>query len=169
MPDHPDFRLTLRRGGVLVVDWHPWLTTGGPLMTMLRARGRAGCAIADVSVVRDEDEVATEAIVRFLAGSAPEAVVDWARDVGYRRVWLPGDVVDLPGPREGEAETRCSGCRVRLSDGTPEFWEHVRGLGRFPASCPLCGADLPHWRVRQTPGAGADPAPMTTSRRTPCS
>src|SRR4051794_33723415 len=67
MPDHPDFRLTVRRGAVLAIDWSPWLATGGPLMTMLHARGRAGVGIADVCVLR-EDDVATEAIVRFLAG-----------------------------------------------------------------------------------------------------
>src|SRR3954463_2184848 len=90
MPDFPDFRLTVRRGSVLAIDWHPWLTTGGPMMTMLHARGRAGVAIADVSVLREND-VATEAIVQFLAGDtapAREAIVAWASDCGYRRMWL---------------------------------------------------------------------------------
>src|SRR5687768_11429356 len=158
----PDFRLTIRRGRVLAIDWHPWLASGGPMMTMLRARGRAGVGIADVTLL-PEDEHPTEAVVRFLAGDTPaarEAVVAWARDVGYRRLWLPDDVVEMPGPREGEAEVCCSGCAVRLSDDTPEFWEHVRQLGRFPASCPLCGADLPQWRVRQTSPVTADPTSM---------
>src|SRR4051794_14044849 len=63
--DCPDFRLTVRRESVLAVDWHPWLVSGGPMTAMLRARGRAGVAIAEVTVLREEDE-ATEAVVRFL-------------------------------------------------------------------------------------------------------
>ena len=166
MPDYPDFRLTVRRGTVLAIDWRPWLTTGGPMMTMLRDRGRAGVAIADVSVVRDND-VAAEAIVRFLTGDssvARETIVSWASDVGYRRVWLHDEPVELPGPVERDADTRCGGCAVRLHDGGAEFWEHVRELGRFPGTCALCGGDLPQWRVRQRQSAAADLAGAAAPR-----
>src|SRR5439155_10814152 len=98
MSDSPDFRLTVRRGAVLAVDWHPWLVSGGPMTEMLRARGRAGVAIADVTVLHDE--VAAEAVGRFLAGdsaAARAAITDWARDVGYRRLWLPDNLIELPG------------------------------------------------------------------------
>src|SRR4051812_30596086 len=111
MPDFPDFRLTVRRGAVLAIDWHPWLTTAGPMMTMLHARGRAGVAIADVTVLR-EGEVAAEAIVRFLAGDtarAREAIVDWAGDVGYRRGWVPREALRLPRPAPGGAPHRPPG------------------------------------------------------------
>src|SRR4051812_18786443 len=131
MPDCPDFRLTVRRGTVLAIDWYPWLTTAGPLMTLLHARGRAGVGVADITVVR-EDEVATEGIVRVLVGDTPRtraAIVAWARDVGYRRLWLPDVPVELPAPAEGDAETRCHGCAVRLHESGPEFWEHVREVG----------------------------------------
>ena len=172
MPDSPDFRLTIRRRGILAIDWHPWLVSGGPMTTMLRERGRAGVAIADATVI-SEDDVAQELVVRFLAGDTPlarGAITTWARDVGYRRLWLPGDVIELPGPAEALAETRCNGCAVRLCDDGPEFWEHVRGAGRFPACCPLCGADLPQWRVRQTSAGKRDPGvmPSSRSRSTPC-
>jgi hypothetical protein len=173
MPEPPDFRLTVHRRKVLAIDWHPWLVSGGPMTTMLRERGRAGVAIADLTVVH-EDEVAAEAIVRFLAGDRPAAratIATWATDVGYRRLWLPGDVVELPGPDERLAETRCNGCCARLCDEGPEFWHHVRAVGRFPAGCPLCGADLPQWRVRQTSPPANDPDLMTATRsgRTSCS
>jgi hypothetical protein len=88
--------------------------------------------------------------VQFLAGDGPPAraaIARWARDVGYRRLWLPGDVLELPGPAELTAETRCSGCAARFADGAPGFWSGVRASGRFPAICPLCGGDLPQWRV----------------------
>src|SRR5436190_17930977 len=99
MPDSPDFRLAIRRDAVLAIDWHPWLVDGGPMTTMLRERARAGVAIADLTVIR-EDDVAAEAVIRFLAGDRPEtrqAIAGWAKDIGYRRLWLPGEVVDLPG------------------------------------------------------------------------
>src|SRR4051812_36897135 len=172
LDDAPDYRLTVRRDVVRAIDWNPWLAGGGPLGMLLDARGRAGVAIADLTVVH-EGELAAEAIVRFLAGdtaAARGAIAAWAGDVGYRRLWLPGEVVELPGPAEGFAETRCSGCAIRMSDEGPAFWEHVRAVGRFPAGCPLCGADLPQWHVCQmTPGAG-DPTgnPATAARRTPC-
>jgi hypothetical protein len=171
MPDYPDFRLTVRRGTVLAIDWRPWLTTGGPMMTMLRARGRAGVAIADVIVLREND-VATEAVVHFLAGdsaAARETIVAWARDVGYRRVWLHDEPVELPGPAEHDADTRCNGCAIRLYDGGPAFWEHVRELGRFPGTCALCGSDLPQWRIRHRPLAATDPTDIPTATMTgPC-
>src|SRR3954447_15520512 len=65
--DCPDFRLTVRRSTVLATDWHPWLVSGGPMAALLHARSRAGIAIADVTVIREED-AATEALVGFLAG-----------------------------------------------------------------------------------------------------
>ena len=153
--DAPDFRLTVRRGRVRAIDWNPWLAGSGPMAMLLAARGRAGVAIADLTVVRDGDVVA-EAIVRFLTGDRPAArarIATWARDVGYRRLWLPGDLLELPGPAEGLAETTCSGCAARFADAAPGFWAGVRASGRFPALCPLCGGDLPQWRVRV-----ADPA-----------
>ncbi|HEX2102188.1 MAG TPA: hypothetical protein VHF51_00945 [Solirubrobacteraceae bacterium] len=147
----------MRRGTVRAIDWSPWLAAGGPMAMLLAARGRAGVAIADVTVLRDGD-VATEAIARFLTGDGPgarDAIAAWARDVGYRRLWLPDDLVELPGPAEGRAETRCSGCAARFADGAPGFWAGVRAAGRFPAMCPLCGGDLPQWRVHGADGADA--------------
>ena len=161
LDDTPDYRLTVRRGAVRAIDWTPWLAESGPMAMLLDARGRAGVAIADLTVVRDADgDVAVEAIVRFVAGEAPAArtaIATWAGDVGYRRLWLPGELVELDGPREGRAETRCSGCAQRFTDSAPGFWAAVRAAGRFPSMCPLCGGDLPQWRVSpvRTPAARA--------------
>jgi hypothetical protein len=150
LDDTPDYRLCVRRGTVRAIDWTPWLAAGGPMAMLLAARGRAGVAIADLTVVRDGD-IVIEAIVRFLTGDGADAraaIAGWARDVGYRRLWLPDDLLELPGPAEGTAETRCSGCAARFADEAPGFWASVRASGRFPAMCPLCGGDLPQWRVR---------------------
>ncbi|MEA2268703.1 MAG: hypothetical protein QOD55_2068 [Solirubrobacteraceae bacterium] len=165
--DAPDYRLTVRRGEVRAIDWNPWLAAGGPMAMLLQGRDRAGVAIADVTLVRAGD-VAVEAMVRFLAGDRPaarEALRAWAHDVGYRRLWLPGEVLELPGPGEGLAETRCSGCAARFADADPGFWSSVRTCGRFPAMCPLCGGDLPQWRVRREAGTGERGAAPSRSAR----
>ena len=170
--ESPDLRVTVRRGRVRIIDWAPWLVTDGPMWTLVEARGRAGVAIADISVVRDEHVKAVEAVAAFLAGDTPDArhaLTDWARDVGYRRLWLPDEVIELPGPTEGLAEVRCTGCGARLADGHPRFWAHVHASGRFPTACPLCGCDLPQWRVRQNNGTDDDPTTMPdTDARTRC-
>jgi hypothetical protein len=161
----PDLRVTVRRGVLRAIDWAPWLVTGGPLWALVQGRGTAGVAIADVTVVRDDDGTAREAVVRFLVGDTPaarEALTGWATDVGYQRLWLPDDVVELPGPGTGVARARCTGCNFAFADGDAGFWEHVRESGRFPTACPLCGCDLPQWRLDQA-GTGAGRARTTTS------
>jgi hypothetical protein len=144
-----DFRATVRRDGtVRLVDWGPWLAAGGPLYTLLEARARAGVAIADLTIIRDQGGVAVEVIVDFCGGAAHahrEALCNWAARVGYRRVWLDGDVVELEPVPGGAAQTRCTGCRARLVDANAGFWDFVRRRGAFPTACVLCGSDLPQW------------------------
>lgn len=56
-PELLDFRVTIRRDGIVrLVDWGPRLTTGGPLNTLLQARGGAGVCIADLTVLRGPRE-----------------------------------------------------------------------------------------------------------------
>jgi hypothetical protein len=171
--EFPELRATVRGEHVRIIDRGPWLVDGGPLWTLIEARGRAGVAIADVSVLRDEDGLADEAIVRFLTGTGPaarRAVTEWARQVGYRRVWLSDELVELegPGPVDSVAEVRCTGCRVVLADTGEGFWAHVRESGRFPTACPLCGCDLPQWRVRQIAAVEGDAVrPRARHQRVP--
>lgn len=172
-PELPDFRVTIRRDGIVrLVDWGPWLTTGGPLNTLLQARGGAGVCIADLTVPRDDDGAAVELVVDLRCGDRPahrRALEAWATSVGYRRVWIGEDVVELAPCPGGRAETRCSGCRVRLVDTDVSFWEFVRHRGAFPGACCLCGSDLPQWTVgRQTEAIDDDPASSMQSRRTTC-
>lgn len=150
----PDFRATVRRDGtVRLVDWAPWLAGGGPLHTMLDARGRAGVGIADLTIIRDDAEIAVELIVDFRCGGESAhrgALMMWAQQVGYRRAWFDGEISELAPAPGGPAHTRCTGCRVRLVDADPSFWEFVRHHGAFPTTCFLCGSDLPQWTLTGT-------------------
>jgi hypothetical protein len=171
---HPDFRAMVRRDGTIrLANWGPWLAAGGPLHTLLDARGRAGVAIADITVVRDEDLVAVEAIVAFRCGGGDpaqrQALRDWAARVDYRRMWFDGEIADLDPSPGGAAQTRCTGCRQRLIDADASFWDFVRRRGAFPTTCMLCGSDLPQWTpAPQTGRPASDPDATENVRKSAC-
>lgn len=149
MTDAPDFRATVLRGGVRLVDWGPWLADGGPMGMHFR-RLSAGVAIADLTVLRDADETATEIVVEFRRGDSAlvRATLErWAASVGYRRLWFPDALVHLDPAAGGTAATRCTCCRATWCDDDHDFWLSVRKSGRFPTLCPLCGSDLPQWEA----------------------
>ena len=161
-PDQPDFRATVQRSGAIrLVHWGPWLQSTGPAYTLMTARDRAGVAIADLRVSRDDEGMASEVIVEFHSGGGDThraALIDWAHAVGYRRVWFDGELVDLEQTAGGPVTTRCTGCGQQFVDGrTGHFWHHVRASGVFPTACSLCGSDLPQWtRTRPTDAGGAN-------------
>jgi hypothetical protein len=149
-PDHPDFRAIVQpSGAVRLVHWGPWLQSTGPAYTLMAARDRAGVAIADLTVVRDDEGLANEVIVEFHSGGGDmhrAALIDWADTLGYTRVWFDGELVDLEPTAGGRVTTRCSGCGQKFVDGrSGRFWHHVRHSGAFPTGCSLCGSDLPQW------------------------
>jgi hypothetical protein len=170
----PDFRATVRRdGSIRLVDWGPWLVAGGPLYTLLDARARAGVAIADLTIVRDDAGVAVELVVGFRCGDSlahRAALCAWAARVGYRRAWFDGHVEDLEPAPGGAAQTRCTGCGTRLVDADASFWDFVRRRGAFPTACVLCGSDLPQWTPAcQAGAASCDPdGAQADPRRTTC-
>jgi hypothetical protein len=149
-PDRPDFRAVVQRSGAVgLVHWGPWLQSNGPAYTLMAARDRAGVAIADLRVVRDDEGTASEVIVQFHSGGGDlhrAALIDWAHAIGYTRVWFDGEVVELEPAAGGPVTTRCSGCGQRFVDGrSGHFWHHVRRSGAFPTGCVLCGSDLAQW------------------------
>jgi hypothetical protein len=85
--DQPDFRATVQRSGVVrLVPWGPWLESTGPAYTLMAARNRAGVAIADLRVIRDDEGMASEVIVEFHSGGSDihrVALIHWAHTVGY--------------------------------------------------------------------------------------
>ena len=133
-PDHPDFRAVVQRSGAIrLVHWGPWLRSTGPVYTLMAARDRAGIAIADLRVIRDDEGIASEVIVEFHSGGSDmhrAALCDWACAVGYGRVWFDGEVVDLKPTAGGTVTTCCSGSGQRFVDGrSAHFWHTVRRPG----------------------------------------
>lgn len=149
--DNPDFRATIHRGRIRIVDWGPWLADSGP-MGMLLTRLHNAVSIADLTVLRDGD-TATEVVATFCHGDTPEAravLTRWAASVGYQRIWLPDHVADLDPAAGGTASTRCTCCRATWADSDADFWLSVRRTGRFPTLCPICGSDLPQWESERS-------------------
>lgn len=151
--EQPDSRATIGGRRLTIVPWHPGLLRPlGYAHDQFRARNRAGVCIADLTILR-VDEDAHELVVDVLSDGRTDALdvlVEWAGAVGYRRVWLPDRVLELDGAASivgGRVHARCPSCRSRWEDGAPEFWLAVRQWGKFPAACPLCGGDLPQWEA----------------------
>lgn len=169
----PDFRVAIRRSGVVrLVDWTPWLAGSGPLYVLFDGRGRAGVAIADLTVVRNDAGVATEVIVDFRCGGSRwhrDVLCRWAASVGYRRAWFDEAVVELEPAPGGAARARCSGCGGLMADNGAAFWDFVRQRGAFPTACVLCGSDLPQWSPAQvTTGPDRDQRLTGSKSRTKC-
>ena len=150
-PDLPWARAVVRDGRITLHEWRPGLMTGGPQRTVLAGLASRGVVLADLRCDMYEDgslELRVEWIPAGVdPGAAAAAVVAWAEQVGYRRVWLPDRVVDLSDAlfTGGRAEVTCPTCGLRWDDESPEFWAMVRGHGHFPDSCPACNGSLPEW------------------------
>ncbi|MGO9960943.1 MAG: hypothetical protein ACLP50_34035 [Solirubrobacteraceae bacterium] len=171
--DAPDFRVAIRRSGVVrLVDWTPWLAASGTLYVLFDGRGRAGVAIADLTVLRNHAGVATEVIVDFRCGGSRwhrDVLCGWAASVGYRRAWFDEAVVELEPAPGGTARARCSGCGALLADNGAAFWDFVRHRGAFPTACVLCGSDLPQWSpAQETIGPGRDQSLTGSQSSTQC-
>jgi hypothetical protein len=141
--DYPSHRAAIRDGRITLNRWNPALLSGGP--------ARAGmatidAALADLRLLDDELVVCPVAHVAWSA-AAEAALLTWARVVGYRRVWLPGSVVDLAGDLAvmTTARVQCPTCGASWEDDTVVFWERVRDHGWFPGLCLACGGSLPEW------------------------
>jgi hypothetical protein len=77
--------------------------------------------------------------------NAVRTLTEWAARVGYGRVWLESDLIEIPAPSQEirTAAVRCIVCRSRWSASTLEFWMTGRDARRFPPWCPRCGCELP--------------------------
>jgi hypothetical protein len=145
MLDPPMCRATVRDGRITLNSWSPrqWQGSGA----RPAALGSVSAAVLDLHP--DGDEL----VVEHVAGPAPddrdrEALATWAGATGYRRLWLPDDLIELGDVLVvGHAAVTCPTCGARWEDGTTDFWLHVRAGGCFPGFCRVCGGSLPEWDV----------------------
>jgi hypothetical protein len=159
----PDFRATITRGKVTVINWAPYLLRAGPHGQLLRERARAGVTIADLWMTGVPQETWVEGnelhelIVEYLSVAnrrhADRALTRWAEAVGYTRLWLPDRLVALDFDHPlGLAHVECSNCGAKWEDSSPDFWAGVRACGRFPSVCQICNGDLPQWAQSSSAG-----------------
>lgn len=143
--DPPTCRATIRGDQVTLNGWFPRLGSTGP-----EPRGFATIDAALADLQFDDDEVVVTPVPRTpWSASAEQALLRWAPLAGYRRVWLPGRVVDLADVLAplAVARVRCPTCGATWEDGGIPFWQDVRERGWFPARCLACGGSLPEWSV----------------------
>jgi hypothetical protein len=144
--DPPICRATVRDGAVTLNRWTPGLRGHGPEPAGFRA---ISAAIADLRVHDDRELIVTPVPRAPWTGEAEETLLRWAALVGYRRVWLPGRVVDCEDALApvATAATDCPTCGAHWEDGTVAFWTQVRATGWFPGTCLACGGSLPEWSI----------------------
>jgi hypothetical protein len=143
----PTCRATIRDGHLTLNPWSPVLLGYGPEPAAFHT---ITAALADLTMLDDELIVAPVPRTPWTE-SAEQVVLRWAPAVGWRRVWLPGRVVDFEAPAPlGRALVDCPACGARWEDESARFWERVRTNGWFPARCLACGSSLPEWTVFET-------------------
>ena len=129
----------------------PGLAENGPAGVHFRARERAGIAIADLRLVRDHNGQ-HEVLVEFMAAgkaqdAAEAALCSWARNTGYRRVWLPdGPVESSPRGRSPPPPLRAP--RAARRGATRRRVLGASGTQRLlPHDLPHLRTHLPQWDV----------------------
>jgi hypothetical protein len=164
--DHPACRAAIRGGQIMLNRWSRSLLSGGPERVGMRT---IDVALADLRLLGDELVVIPVPRAPWTA-EADTTLLAWAAVVGYRRVWLPGRVVDLGDELAplARASVRCPTCGASWEDETVVFWERVRRDGWFPGLCLACGGSLPEWRCHALSDAeiatGNPPAARVSDR-----
>ena len=133
------------------------MISSGPAAMQL---GRVRASLLDFYIT-ESDELIVEAVSgSSLRHEHVEILIDWARTVGYERIWLPDRVVDIEAEPAivGVAKVNCRTCGARWEDSSTDFWLKVRDNGFFPASCPACGDSLPEMTVEAERTDEADAA-----------
>lgn len=149
----PDYRGIYRNGGLTLVQYVGWMPSAlGYVRPILRDNH---CAVlADFEVVRGHDGL--ELIVTELTATNGhefrDAVIGFAEGLGYRRVWMAHDVIDLDPLiqlSDGVVSTCCPACGSTFAEDAPEFMIHARRVGVWPCLCPVDGHPIPQWCLRR--------------------
>jgi hypothetical protein len=150
--DAPDYRAVVRGSEIRLCAWRPHLIGDGPVGSLVTEAADDEVVIADVAIhkgARDAAEVIVSPAIGGLGESAKASVTLWAASVGYKRLWFPNELIELPQWEPGTARVDCPACGAHWEDDSPEFWNFVREVCAFPVSCLLCGGDLPQWEVAE--------------------
>lgn len=145
----PLCRATITARSVTLNPWSPGLLHAGPAAMNLRRLRDAGVLLADLFVCGEDDELVVTPVPGLtVRDDHAGAVLAWARRTGYGRVWLPDEVVELPGEvPAARAHVECPTCGLEWEDESVRFWESVSRDHLFPAYCVACGGSLPEWEV----------------------
>ena len=122
------------------------MISGGPAAMQL---GRVRASLLDFYITETDELIVEPVSGSSLREEHVEILVAWARTVGYERIWLPDQVVDIEAEPAivGVAKVNCRTCGAHWEDSSTDFWLKVRDNGFFPASCPACGDSLPEMTV----------------------
>ena len=141
---NPCFRAAVRRGVIALNEWTPRLHGVGPARAGVHT---VDAALADLRI--DDGELIVTPVPNLPWDPAAEDVLlEWARALGYGRVWLPGRVVAFedPLPPIGNASVRCPTCGAHWQDGGVDFWQYVLERGVFPGRAWPAAARCPNGR-----------------------
>lgn len=144
----PQFRAVVLSDRLQVNPWHPAIASiSSEEGCQLRA---AGIAVADLWVEETarQRELVIAWLVRPPEGTPhPNALLEWARCVGYRRMWFPeGAPLELDradGPLE--PRVRCEWCNWEPGELEMSVWLRIQACGTLPSKCNRCGSEMPQW------------------------
>ncbi len=139
------------------------MISGGPAAMQL---GRVRASLLDFYITESDELIVEPVSGSSLKEEHTAILLEWARTVGYERIWLPNQVIDIEAEPAivGVAKVNCRTCGAHWQDSSTDFWLKVRDNGFFPASCPACGDSLPEMTVEVDEAEDSDEADQAQAR-----
>ena len=139
------------------------MISGGPAAMQL---GRVRASLLDFYITESDELIVEPVSGSSLKEEHTAILLEWARTVGYERIWLPDQVIDIEAEPAivGVAKVNCRTCGAHWQDSSTDFWLKVRDNGFFPASCPACGDSLPEMTVEVDEAEDSDEADQAQAR-----
>jgi len=139
------------------------MISGGPAAMQL---GRVRASLLDFYITESDELIVEPVSGSSLKEEHTAILLEWARTVGYERIWLPNQVIDIEAEPAivGVAKVNCRTCGAHWEDSSTDFWLKVRDNGFFPASCPACGDSLPEMTVEAEEAEDSDEADQAQAR-----
>jgi hypothetical protein len=148
-----DYRAIYRDGSLTLVPYMGWFAKAYGFAGQV-FREAADVVVADFEIYRGREglELIVSTLNEPIDGSFETAVISFARGLSYKRVWMPGEVIEVD--RDGvlpptEVETTCQACGTTFRERQVTFILNARQQGAWPCACPLDGQPLPQWSSTQ--------------------